>query len=210
MLVASCTASVQQVRSLSKEFCRGILADKAACVGLKCSCLPPVSMLNTALTAAASGATKVAALQSALICAASCLLPPPTVDCCLCQLTLTKELLRAHRYDQARHWLLSREEDWPPCPELYWDFLHFLGAAPGSVVLDEAPEEKLTPEVKLAPANLFWKHICAAEVWPADSWGCASAHLPVEVIVQSKSSTAQQFQVFSGLRGQALVQQQIQ
>ena len=72
---------------------------------------------------------------------------------------MTKELLRAHRYDQARYWLLSREEDWAPSPELYCDFLHFLGASPGSVVLDEAPEEELTPEVRLSPASLFAQSI---------------------------------------------------
>ena len=105
-------------------------------------------------------------------------------------MTLTKELLRAHRYDQARHWLLSREEDWAPSPELYWDFLHFLGASPGCVVLDEAPEEKLTPEVKPAPASLFCKGICAAEAWQADVLRCAFAHLAAEGTVQSRSSTS--------------------
>ena len=77
-------------------------------------------------------------------------------------MTLTKELLRAHRYDQARYWLLSREEDWAPSPELYWDFLHFLGASPGSLVLDEAPEEELTPEVPTGQS--LCKHVRAAQL----------------------------------------------
>lgn len=132
----------------------------------------------------------MAVLQSALMCAASCLSSPFIVDCCACQVTLTKELLRAHRYDQARHWLLSREEDWAPSPELYWDFLHFLGAAPGSIMLDEATEEKLTPEVKVAPASVSRKHIRAAEVCQAGFSRCPSTQLPVEVTTYSKAAQA--------------------